>query len=293
MRPSSATRDTRDCPYCRAPGYFYFPFYRRNYYHCPSCDLIFNDRREDRNAVNVYYRDQYFDDCADDQTEGKRTGLYGHILDLLETHIPPGSILDVGCGCGFFLKEARERGWMIIGLDPSAKSISYANEVAGVDAVMGTISDLPSDRRFDAVVLINVLDHIALAWQELDSIRERLAPQGVVYLRFPNGIFHAAIVRFFFKFTIQPIANRFLVFHEYAFTPRFIKRCLNDRGFSVVQIQNSRLTADTLHNSIWNPVRFLGNAMHHMIWAFFKSLEVISFGRLLYGPSLEVVAKNV
>jgi 2-polyprenyl-3-methyl-5-hydroxy-6-metoxy-1,4-benzoquinol methylase len=47
----------------------------------------------------------------------------------------------LGCGCGFFLKETRERGWQVLGVDPSRKLIEYDKLLIGDDVICGTLDD--------------------------------------------------------------------------------------------------------------------------------------------------------
>ena len=44
----------------------------------------------------------------------------GGLLALIERHVAPGRLLEVGCGHGLLLDEARRRGWAVTGLEPSA-----------------------------------------------------------------------------------------------------------------------------------------------------------------------------
>jgi 2-polyprenyl-3-methyl-5-hydroxy-6-metoxy-1,4-benzoquinol methylase len=280
------------CHYCQSVSNYCFSFYHRTYYHCPSCDLIFASREEDANTVIAYYRDLYFDNEAEDQMSGRRTNLYRHILDVLEDYKNPGSLLDLGCGCGFFLKEARERGWQVSGVDPSEKSIAYARSLIGDNAVCGTLDNVPTGRRFDAITLINVLDHMVDACQQLQKVQDLLAPEGIIYLRFPNGSFHSFVMRLSLMLSAKQFMNPFLIFHEYAITPRAIRRCLGDMGFADIRIFNSRLAGNDLFLAGWTFAKLTMKILSSLTWGFFKSLEKLSGGRWLWGSSLQVIARK-
>ena len=292
MTPSAAGDEKIYCPYCQTGSDFYFPFYSRTYYHCPSCDLIFVRRKEDIKTVIAYYQNLYFDDHTEDQMSGQRTNIYRHILDVLEDYKKPGSLLDLGCGCGFFLKEARERGWQVSGVDPSEKSIAYAKSLIGDAVVCGTLDDIPTDRRFDAITLINVLDHMVDACRQLQKAQDLLAPEGILYLRFPNGSFHSFVMRLSLLLSAKQFMNAFLVFHEYAITPRAIRRCLGDMGFADIRVLNAHLTSDNLFPGNWTIAKLTKKILSNLTWGFFKSLEKLSGGRWLWGPSLQVIARK-
>lgn len=293
MTLSAAGDEKIYCPYCQTGSNFDFPFYSRTYYRCPSCDLIFVKRKEDiKKTVIAYYQSLYFDDYTEDQVSGHRTNIYRHILVVLEDYKNPGSLLDLGCGCGFFLKEARERGWQVSGVDPSKKSIAYARSLIGDNAVSGTLDDVPTDRRFDAITLINVLDHMVDPFRQLQKVQDLLAPEGILYLRFPNGSFHSFVMRLSLMLSAKQFMNPFLIFHEYAITPRVIKRCLGNMGFVDIRVFNAHLTGGNFCPAGWTFAKLTKKILSSLTWGFFKSLEKLSGGRWLWGPSLQVIARK-
>jgi 2-polyprenyl-3-methyl-5-hydroxy-6-metoxy-1,4-benzoquinol methylase len=292
MTPSADSAEKISCPYCRTVSDFDFPFNTRAYYHCPSCDLIFAKQKEDINTVIAYYQNLYFDDYTEDQMSGQRTNIYRHILDLLDGYKKHGSLLDLGCGCGFFLKEAGERGWQVTGVDPSQKSIAYARSLVGDTVICGTLDDVPTDRRFDAITLINVLDHMVDACRQLQKVHDLLAPEGILYLRFPNGSFHSFVMRLSLMLSAKQFMNRFLIFHEYAITPKAIKRCLGDMGFGDIRVFNAYLTGGNFFPAGWTFAKLTMKILSSLTWGFFKALEKLSGGRWVWGPSLQVSCRS-
>lgn len=292
MTLSAAGDEKVYCPYCRTASYFGFPFNNRSYYHCSSCDLIFLRHKEDIKTSIAFYRDLYYDNYAADQISGHRTNIYRHILDLLEDYKNPGSLLDLGCGCGFFLKEAEERGWQVSGVDPSEKSIAYARSLIADTIICGTLDDIPTDRRFDTITLINVLDHMVDACRQLQKVKDFLAPDGILYLRFPNGFLHSFVMRLSLMLSSKQFMNRFLIFHEYAITPRAIKRCLGDMGFIDIRVFNAHLTGGNILPAGWIFERLARKIISSLTWGFFKALEKLSGGCWLWGPSLQVIARK-
>lgn len=292
LESSSRVDETRKCPYCRTVSYAVFPFYKRNYYRCPSCSLIFAEQKGERKTDIGFYRERYFDACSRDQMSEQRQEIYGHILTLLEKFQKPGSLLDVGCGCGYFLKEAKRHGWQVTGVDPSRKSIDYARSLIGESVLCGTTDDIPADNRFDAISLINVLDHVTDFRQQLQNIHDLLVPQGILYLRFPNGLFHSSVMHLLYKLSVKRFIASFLIFHEYAFTPKTIRRFLEDLGFIEIHILNSPLAGGDIKIGGRTLSRLIGKILGCSTWAMFKIPEIISGGRWVWGPSLQVVARK-
>jgi SAM-dependent methyltransferase len=105
------------------------------------------------------------------------------IVDLLEEHVlrasPSARILDVGCGCGANAREIRRLAPRaeLFGIEPNAKAAELAR-AACQEVFQGTLESWMSaaaDTRFDAVVLSDVLEHIADPIAFLQSLRS--APQ--------------------------------------------------------------------------------------------------------------------
>lgn len=111
-----------------------------------------------------------------------------HILSLLG---PANSrrILDVGCGSGTFLVDARDAGWKVSGLEINAKFPEFCRSVHGIDDVKcGVISNPPfSEASFDVVSLLDVLEHM---YDPLLTIRQSarlLNPGGLLLIKSPHG----------------------------------------------------------------------------------------------------------
>ena len=281
------------CPYCRRTARFDFLFYVRSYYRCEGCDLIFlkNPSTADNKDPIDYYRGKYHSERAHDQEACLRTTLYPRILEDIERYKKPGRILDVGCGLGLFLREARDRGWDVVGVDPSHQSIQHARELIDEAAVTGTLKDLKPDSYFDVVTSINVLDHLMTPWAETDAMRHFLKPGGLLYLRFPNGLFHRNMLRFLSFFGFRNSIQPFLVFHQYAFTTTFIRRLLSDTGFTNIRIRNAALSGADIYRSRLL-LSVITGLLNRLVSLSAKSMGIASRGRVLCGPSLEVTATN-
>ena len=82
------------------------------------------------------------------------------LADYLSRHHKVGSMIDVGCGNGVYMREFLNRGWDVFGVDGSKN----ARKNAVVDRKLITIFDLRKkfdlDRRFDLALCIEVAEHI-------------------------------------------------------------------------------------------------------------------------------------
>jgi len=174
------------------------------------------------------------------------------------------------------------------GIEPSVQSVEVAQREYGLDIFNGTLQGYERNSQFDAVTFINVLDHSAEPWEEIERARDLLKPGGFIYLRFPNGFLHTQIYRLALKFRLVNLVKKFLVFHQFCFTPKFIRRFLRDWGFSRINILNSPPSEGDPHKLFYLPTlaQFIKRSFHMMA----KTFEVISVRKILLGTSLEVIA---
>jgi SAM-dependent methyltransferase len=96
-------------------------------------------------------------------------------------------LLDIGCGPGWFLKTAKERGWQVRGIEPSRQAAAHARSL-GIDMVEGFFraGSAPGLGAFDAVHLNNVLEHVPNPIEVLTLARDVLTPGGLLCVNVPN-----------------------------------------------------------------------------------------------------------
>ena len=99
--------------------------------------------------------------------------------------LPPGRILDIGCGLGFLLSGLKPE-WEAHGVEVSSFAAKHASQWGKI--FVGELQDAGyPDTYFDVVVMYHVIEHIADPAAELVEVRRVLAPRGVVALLTPNA----------------------------------------------------------------------------------------------------------
>jgi 2-polyprenyl-3-methyl-5-hydroxy-6-metoxy-1,4-benzoquinol methylase len=207
---------------------------------CTHCELVSVypfPREEELRAV---YAAEYFksdessvkgyDDYESDRPNIVRTAA--RRLQEIERLVPTGRLLDVGCALGFFLEEARRRGWAVEGIDISAHAIQYAQDRLGLPAQVGTLGDarLAKDS-FDVITLWDVIEHLPNPVAELGVCRDLLRPGGLLVLSTPD------LESWVAKIT----GPRWMGFkladeHIYYFSRKTITLALEKAGFEMVEI---------------------------------------------------------
>jgi SAM-dependent methyltransferase len=117
-----------------------------------------------------------------------RETLYVDITAELAAHGAGTHVLDIGCGQGELLQWLVEQGYEAEGIEPSADAAEVARE-RGLNVRTATLEDLLEDGPlplYDAVLILNVLEHTPRPEDVLRGIRSVLAPGGLLYVRVPN-----------------------------------------------------------------------------------------------------------
>ena len=101
--------------------------------------------------------------------------------------VRPGELmLDIGCGSGLSLLEARALGAEVRGIEADPNVRRIADEL-GLCIHIGSLLDDPfASERFDLVVLNQVIEHVPDPALTLDRLRSRLSRGGRIVLVFPN-----------------------------------------------------------------------------------------------------------
>lgn len=110
-------------------------------------------------------------------------------LEIFERVLGPTRrrILDIGCGPGFFLKTAKDRGWQAKGIEPSRQAAAHARSL-GLEITEGFFGaeTAPGLGRFDAVHLNNVLEHLPDPLGLVALARDLIDPGGLICINVPN-----------------------------------------------------------------------------------------------------------
>lgn len=128
-----------------------------------------------------------------DESAFPEHGLHGR-LKLAYDWIPEGTntLLDAGCSYGYATRYFIRKAEFVAGADPNPKLIEIAKRrYGGIDFRVCPIERTPfADASFDAVILADVLEHVADERQTLSEIYRILRPGGVLIVTVPHkGLF--------------------------------------------------------------------------------------------------------
>jgi SAM-dependent methyltransferase len=151
---------------------------------CRDCGTVQQPSLPEGEDLHELYRgvedEAYLDEEAGRRATARR------LLGLIGRHVPAGRLLDVGCGHGLLLDEARRRGYEVTGLELSASSATYGREVLGLDVREVALDDFSDDEGFAVVVLADVLEHLDDPVSAVEHCQSLLAPGGVLCVVTPD-----------------------------------------------------------------------------------------------------------
>ena len=232
-----------NCPYCKAEKFSLVTNEIRDsemsiVRKCMSCGLVFMDSNEGFvSNIEQYYNENYIVDNS--LICGEVISVSEHFDAMLKTkqQLLPAltkylglsfDILDVGCGTGSLLYLLKDYVKSCTGIEINREHANYAKAKVGCDTYTTSIEDLPKEQRFDAIILISVLEHMVNPFKTVVELKNMLKPGGFLFIEIPNcneallGCLPGDAYRKFFYHKA----------HLYYFTEAFFGKFLSDCGYS-------------------------------------------------------------
>jgi SAM-dependent methyltransferase len=137
-------------PTCHEPGA------HADLYACRACGTIQQPALPSGAELLDLYRDMEDDEYLAEEA-GRRATSRRLLRHVERVALGRGRLLEVGCGHGLLLDEARRAGWQVVGLEPARAAREHALSL-GLDVRDALVEEL--DERFDAVVMVDVVEHL-------------------------------------------------------------------------------------------------------------------------------------
>lgn len=207
---------------------------------CRSCGLVWTDPRPSHEETRRFYADEYRLAYKAAYTP-KPKHAYRETLRALarvkgiQSILKPGdSVLDVGCGGGFFVYALTQHGMKARGIEPNKGFAEYAaNELKmNVQNMFLQDADFPA-ATFDVVTLNHVLEHVEDPRETLARLSQWIKPNGYLVVEVPNV-----------EATYHSPRNRFHIGHLYNFNTYTLEQIGRRAGLTV---HRSTLIPGTKH----------------------------------------------
>jgi SAM-dependent methyltransferase len=214
---------------------------------CRSCGYTFVNPRPSPGFLASYYSQlghshNGADRCAPslqsvlarEQTEPNSTIDAARLIATIRSLVKSGCgrrFLDVGCGYGFFSKQALDAGFEVIASEPAETERTIAEEMTGIRPAACSFEDLDcAPGSLSAILMSQTLEHALDVNSWVARSRDLLASDGIIAIALPN---FGSILRMILQENdpyICPPA------HLNFFNPRNLARLLARHGFKVEAI---------------------------------------------------------
>lgn len=205
------------------------------YGSCPSCAGLFLTDLPSAQTNTVFEGPQAV--ARQRALEERRRGYFlRHLVRIekqLGSSVQNWRLMEVGCGSGVLLQTAIARGWQANALEYSAELAAVARRANPGSAI--TVADASQytdgTADYDAVMALDVLEHVLDPAQLLLNCGSLLKPGGLLLLQTPNTRS--------LRHRLQGAAweMRDPAQHLHLFSPAGLRALLSRTGFGVIHLQ--------------------------------------------------------
>lgn len=209
---------------------------------CAACGLIYREPMPSEMELEIMYKDYYSQsNVKESKTHmlSSDVSIQSHAKYISKIAKLDWKILDFGAGTGELVSSLKNIDYDIDGVEYSSNAIVEAQQRYGLKLIP-SLGGLDSDKKYDLIVAIEVIEHLTNPIEVIGSLYARLKPGGIIYFTTPNlsGI-KARVKKSRWSEAEKP-------FHLVLFNYISLKRLLDKSGFcSVRYLRFSPLTASS------------------------------------------------
>jgi len=298
------------CPFCNASNHkkIYQERGALGIVRCLQCSLVYVNPRL-KNPEKIYWGnvDKYIQEARlifNGRAMHHRDQNYVNDLKLISQYKPSGRFLDIGTNMGFFLRNARGKKWDLYGVEPSPSLSEAARKYFGLNVKTAFLEDAGFDNDFfDIVTMTDVFEHIPQPAKILTEVHRVLKPEGIVFIKVPNGSFNLsklALARLFGKLKDYDLFDSYE--HVVHYSHKTIGSMLEKCKFKIVRVAIGRpMQTPVWHNYVGQyyqyPSPWLLDIKTRSLRMLFYWLSIIEFwirgGKVgCLAPNIIVIAKK-
>lgn len=213
---------------------------------CKKCSLLRTNLDTEKNIMDVnqdVYNKSYVSSYKVRKME--LSDRFKKYLAIIEKYKQGGTLLDIGCGLGYFVEVAGKsrESWDAYGLELNKYLAGEANKTLSGKVKVGSLSSIPFPSKFfDCITGFDVLEHSIEINKNLQNIQKALKDDGIVVIQSPN-----------YRSLMQYITGSFwdwwaLPDHVLHFSPETLTAALEKNGFTLCMIKTYEPLSDFFGN---------------------------------------------
>lgn len=157
-----------------------------NLSRCNNCSHVFANPCPSQEFIQSLYG-IIEDPLYQEEARGRAKNFKRILTTLGRIQPKKGILLDVGAATGILLDIAREQGWKVEGVEPSAWAVGIARERYDLSIMEGAFEAAPlSEERYTAVTMVDFIEHIPHPIEAVTIARKILLPDGILCLVTPD-----------------------------------------------------------------------------------------------------------
>lgn len=199
---------------------------------CTTCGLLYSNPIFSESTMQNLYSQS---DCiVNESIKLQMNNIINEYITYLKDSVkyaPGQRLLDIGCGNGFFLKEALNQGFnKVSGVEPGKDAIRKAEpEVRPFLVNKVFTGEIFTPESFDIITAFHVLDHIRDPGSFLCEVKKTLSPNGILLM-----VMHDA--GSWVHLVFQEKTPMIHIQHICIFDRETIRKLLEINGFEVIKV---------------------------------------------------------
>lgn len=207
---------------------------------CKSCNFVFSQKIPSEKELIEHYKRYARNDYLSPITIKR----YNEILDIFENYRKTGNIIDVGCGIGYFLEEAKKRGWNVYGTEYTNEAVNICDN-KGIKMYKGKLNpENFTPNSFDIITSFEVIEHINNPSEEIHNYFKLLRKGGLFYCTTPNfNSLSRSILKEKWNTICYPE-------HLSYYTPKTLSNLLKLNDFSTIKVKTTGISINIFKKSL-------------------------------------------
>jgi SAM-dependent methyltransferase len=250
---------------------------------CFNCGLIFSNPILPQEKIFNLYANSTFDYGLESSFLKKTYGYYLKKL-LKKNDRKKMNLLDIGCGNGFFLEEAKALGiGSVYGIEPGTASVKKAAKSIRKNIKLGLFKKkIYKNNTFDIISCFHTLDHIIDPNEFLQNVYEALKKEG-------KALF---IVHDTDGLSVKLFGERSPIFdieHIFLFNRQNLTELFSKNKFSVLETFQ---VTNTYPLSYWTKMSPIPKKLKNSLLLIFKAFKLDSLPISIKGGNIGIIAQK-